>query len=195
MAFVNGLLALLCNPDNWVDGGTATIEETVQVYSEIFESGFDECEGGMSIPIGGIIPFAGETIPDGFVECDGSIVGSWEYPELFAVIDPIFKFEVSSIWYIQLPDLGGRMSVGQGAHGSFPIGQTGGAEAHTLTLAEIPAHTHEYLTGYPAYNHERAARGADHGAQANLATLPAGGGAAHNNMPPYLALRQIIRVV
>lgn len=194
MGFINGLLALLCNPDNWIQAGTATIEETVQVYSQIFEQFFGECESEMTVPIAAIIPFAGEVIPDGFIECDGSIVGSWEYPELFAVIDPAFTFEVSGIWYIQIPDLGGRMSVGQGAHGSYPIGEMGGAATHTLTIDEIPAHSHDVPGSLADFDHARFRRGRDTSITDPVPTGETGGGQPHNNMPPYLALRQIIRV-
>lgn len=68
------------------------------------------------------------------------------------------------------------------------LGDTGGEEVHQLTVAEMPAHTHD---------HNRAKRvsrrNGDHGAAEfhggiRDTTSSAGGNQAHNNMPPYIAL-------
>lgn len=77
-----------------------------------------------------------------------------------------------------------------GAGSSYTLGATGGEKTHTLTVSEMPAHTHGVKGGFgsgsmgngffrvdannPAYQWEP--------------TLSAGGGQAHNNMPPYQAV-------
>ena len=82
------------------------------------------------------------------------------------------------------------------AGSSYTAGNTGGEAAHTLTVNEMPAHSHAIYSGYgdivsnvsDAYryqtwgNHDRGWK------IGNLGTNSIGGGAAHNNMPPYLAV-------
>ena len=65
------------------------------------------------------------------------------------------------------------------------IGQTGGEKTVTLTAAQIPAHNHggTYTNAGDARTHAWLASG---GSAMGYDTVDAGGGAAHNNMPPYI---------
>lgn len=75
--------------------------------------------------------------------------------------------------------------------GGYDTGSTGGEAVHTLTVDEMPAHNH--VMNYVNYN-----RGSGNNAtmgyltqtrQTNYSTTEdTGGGEAHNNMPPYLAV-------
>jgi len=79
----------------------------------------------------------------------------------------------------------GRMLLGENA--SHANGSTGGAETHTLTVDEMPAHTHDYTahlgTGDagPISLHDRIP-------SVTGPTASTGGGSAHNNMPPYITV-------
>ena len=90
---------------------------------------------------------------------------------------------------------GGRMLVGQTAgDADFDTAEeTGGAKTHTLTTAEIPSHTHvlrsQTATTGSATSYEHGTLDTSSAeAEATEVTDPAGGGGAHNNMPPYLVV-------
>ena len=46
--------------------------------------------GGGGVPVGTIIPFAGNSIPEGYLLCDGSAISRTDYATLFAVIGTIY---------------------------------------------------------------------------------------------------------
>ena len=80
--------------------------------------------------------------------------------------------------------LTGRFLVGAGT--DYPAGTTGGEATHTLTVEEMPAHTHpsttpnmiqNTATGSSTYGYVGDGSYKDSGTD--------GGGQAHNNMPPY----------
>ncbi len=82
----------------------------------------------------------------------------------------------------------GRVPVGKAGSGTFDtLDATGGAETHTLSIAEMPAHTHTYGKSTTTENmsiHDiTGLRGA-----ATTNTGSTGGGAAHNNLQPYIVV-------
>jgi microcystin-dependent protein len=92
-----------------------------------------------SIP-GLIEPFAGSTVPTGYLLCDGAAVSRTTYATLFAVIGTTFGAGDGSTTF-NLPDLGGRVPLG--ASSTHLLGSSGGSETVTLTEQELPAHVHE----------------------------------------------------
>ena len=78
-----------------------------------------------------------------------------------------------------------------GAGDTYKEGNMGGEATHTLSIREMPSHTHDVynengggynLTVYTAINGEKK------GYPNNIVTTSAGEGQAHNNMPPYLVV-------
>ena len=80
---------------------------------------------------------------------------------------------------------------------TYSSGSEGGEAAHTLTVAEMPSHNHSlsdpidknniklgYETGDANWALTKRAASYDY----TLTTNNTGGGAAHNNMPPYIAV-------
>lgn len=127
--------------------------------------------------VGTILATVGD-IPDNALPCDGSTYTRSQYPALWDAIAPIFKSGDN----FTVPDLGGRFLAG-GAN----IGETGGESSHTLTIDEIPAHTHSSHAHLPI-----EASGEIPTEIPDLAfpfdTGSAGGGEPHNNMPPYIVV-------
>lgn len=113
-------------------------------------------------PCGSIMPFAGATIPAGWLLCDGAAVSRTTYSSLFAALGGI-----SSPWGLgngsttfNLPDLRTRVPVGKNSSGTFAnLGAIGGAETMSLTEAHLAAHSHTFsATTSTNGNHNHAPR-------------------------------------
>ena len=80
----------------------------------------------------------------------------------------------------------GKVIVGKASSGTFDtLDATGGAETHTLTEDEMPAHTHTFSAGS---GDDGAGTDADLASPSTktLTTSSTGGGSAHNNLQPYI---------
>ncbi len=100
-----------------------------------------------SLPIMGEIKmYSGTTAPKGWMFCDGAAISRTTYAKLFDVIGTKYGAGDGSTTFA-LPNLQGRVPIGVSS--SHALASTGGAETHTLTTAQIPAHTHgsKTLTG------------------------------------------------
>lgn len=153
--------------------------------------------------VGEIRIFAGNFAPAGWMFCEGQLLPISEYETLFQLIGTTYGGDGESTF--ALPDLRGRLPIHQG--NGFILAETGGAEEITLTVNQIPAHSHPLLassrpatSAAPAagmfaeaetdlYNHEGIAPNVSLGA---AAVAPVGGNQPHTNFQPYLCVDFII---
>ena len=135
--------------------------------------------------------------PKGWARCDGQFLPINQNQALFALLG--ITYGGNGQTNFQLPDLRGRVPVHMGnGHGQ---GERAGEEAHTVTLNEMPAHTH-FLSGSATNGNTESPSNAvlarsDSFVYSNPANLTAlatgtvtsvGGSQAHQNMQPYLTL-------
>lgn len=93
--------------------------------------------------LGQIVLFAGNFAPEGWMLCDGSTLPISNFTALYAVIGTTYGGDGRNSF--KLPDLRGRFPTQQGSgNGLSPhnLGDAGGAETVTLTVNNLPAHTH-----------------------------------------------------
>ena len=90
-------------------------------------------------PVGSILTYSGVSAPAGWLLCDGSEVSKATYPRLFSVIGTLYGTAVNSNNFV-LPNLADRLPVGKS--GSNSIGNVGGASSVTLSVSNLPSHTH-----------------------------------------------------
>lgn len=92
---------------------------------------------------------ARSSTPTGWLLCDGSAVSRATYSDLFSAIGTAYGTGDGSTTF-NVPDYRGRTILGAGTGSSLTaraLGDTGGAETHTLTTDEIPSHNHGGTTG------------------------------------------------
>lgn len=170
-------------------------------------------------PTGMLAPFAGASAPTGWLLCHGQSLVRADYLDLWNVIGYTYGGSGANF---NVPDLRGRVIAGQDDMGGTSanrltgqtggvdgdvLGGTGGAETHTLTAAQLAAHSHSagsYDGGNGINNALVTDGGGGNGYQALIASPGGattriltnsdnGGGSAHNNVQPTIILNYIIK--
>lgn len=151
--------------------------------------------------VGEIRLFGGNFAPAGWMFCDGALLPISENETLFQLIGTTYGGDGQSTF--ALPDLRGRVPIHQGS--GFILAETGGVEEVTLTVNQIPAHSHPMLASLdvpvlatPANNVTGQAarkiyRSGTPGIALNANAVGAvGGSQPHTNFQPYVCVSFII---
>lgn len=151
--------------------------------------------------IGEIRMFGGSFAPAGWALCNGQLIAISENDALFTLIGTTYGGDGNTTF--GLPNLQSRipMHVGNG----HILAETGGAESVTLTLQQLPVHSHGWLASTATASANSPVGNVPAVAQGDLYTtsfsptnmspqtiVAAGGSQPHDNMHPYLCINYII---
>lgn len=204
---MQGALGALAITGNWIAEGDVAAEEAAEIGQTIIDS----LEPTMDL-IGLVFPFAGDTshVPDGALLCDGASYLRTNFPDLFSVIGTTYGAADGT--HFNVPDLRGRTVLGVGAGSGlspYSLAQQVGEENHTLTVAELAAHSHTdvghthvesiavpavgaALVGLPIPS---AVPGVGVTGVGSASLSTDGGGSGHNTIQPSIALNYLIVAV
>jgi microcystin-dependent protein len=187
-----------------------SVEVGADQQADLNVSGKLQERGWDLLPQGAIIMWTGSVVPNGWVLCDGG--------RYLPDVNGLDSIDVSGVnpAAVATPDLRDRFVVGSGA--SYAIGNQGGLNTVTLSLAQMPNHSHTGTTSTDSHDHQipyaqqLVASGASHNAVTNNPAGPlnlssdshshshtlninsAGSSAAHENRPPYFAVAYIAKL-
>ena len=184
-----------------------------------------------SLPLGAILPYTALAAPNSnFVLCYGQAISRTTYASLYALLGTAYGVGDGSTTF-NIPDLRGRVVAGYDSMGGSSanrltgvsggvdgdgLGNTGGSETHTLTEAQLAAHTHTAVVTDPGHTHTyneaqytlSSTNNATSVATSNSSTASGssttgitvansstGSGTAHNNVQPTIILPYIMRVI
>ena len=157
--------------------------------------------------VGEIRMFAGNFAPNGWMFCEGQTLPIAENEVLFQLIGTTYGGDGEETF--NLPNLASRVPIHMGTDpkgNTYQIGEAAGTEQETLTIQQIPNHTHP-MTASTAPAQATNPQGSVTG-QSSLVTLyspeqpsvnlaanavtPVGGSQPHENTQPFLCINFII---
>ena len=163
--------------------------------------------------LGEVRPFAFGFAPNGWALCDGQLMAINQNQALFSLLGTMYGGDGRINF--ALPDLRSRVPMHFGT--GFNQGQPAGEEAATLTLQEIPAHSHAFVGTQSAANAKRPVTGSAYAQTTTPASVspgdffygptssvialnpntvsPAGGSQPHTNLQPYLVISWCIALI
>ncbi len=164
----------------------------------------------MSEPfVGEIRMFAGNFAPRGWAFCEGQLLTVSQNDALFSLIGTVYGGDGRTTF--ALPDIRGRIPLHQGAGPGLShrsLGSKAGAEKVTLTVSEMPSHSHDFQastadaitevptgrvlaqTDHPVYADETP-----NIALGSTSITATGGSRSHTNLMPTLCINYIIALV
>jgi len=148
------------------------------------------------VPTGAILPWGGlsSNVPTGYILGDGSAVSRTTYSALFGVIGTSYGPGDGTTTF-NLPNGKGKVLIGADGTTEFLApGQFGGEKYHTLTVGELPQHTHNFTAAINfvnGFSGEGTSAPRD-GPNTGTTDGGTGGGQPHNNLQPYQVIGGVI---
>ena len=205
---------LIVERDELVNGNL-TVKKDLHANS-FYATGNFYLDNYILVPAGTIVQSAAANVPDGWLNCDGTLLNKIAYAELFFAIGNVYGGLITDLSF-NLPDMRGRVGIGAGEGAGLSnrvFATSGGEETHVLTIEEIPVHNHgvtdpghaHFYTNtsndqdlFSGINNETAADQQETTNQTTgtsttgITINNAGSNNAHNNMQPFLVIRFLIK--
>jgi microcystin-dependent protein len=180
-------VGILVAPNGNVGIGTENPTAALEVNGRIKD------KTGFIMPVGTILPYGGETAPEGWLLCNGDAKSRTDFADLFAAIGTNFGQGDGSATF-NVPDLRGRFP-----RGGEALGATGGSETHNHTVDIWGSNkTGSFLyegttnrTFIGAYNSLYSWWRTDSGAVPHVGKRETT--AVASNLPPYIEVHYIIK--
>lgn len=179
MRFLLGAWQGIAFYTSWIKDGDYEPEEMAELVKNVISS---RREISM---IGTVQAVIRETLDSSMLLCDGSVYNKSEYPQLWEVLPSGSKDATT----FTVPDLRERFLLG--ASSEYGISTVGGVSEVTLTVEQMPSHTHTYYA--PTFNIDVESVGVPDPTGVGQPAIPevttaTGNNEPHENMPPYYAV-------
>ena len=188
--------------------GAVSLDGNMHVDDKVCASAFygDGLNISGLLPPGVIVPYGVTAAPTGFLLCNGQAVSRTTYSALFAVVSALYG-EGNGSSTFNVPDLRGRFIAGwdagtdvltsvSGPANSMIVGasiaNTGGIQIVTLSVSNIPAHSHTFSAKANLVGGNEGS-GTVWMNTSTCDTGDTGGGGGHTNIPPSMILNFIIK--
>jgi len=163
---IGGLLFQATRPSFWMLSGDMTPDEAAILVQDALAL-YDATEvcNVDTTPVGNMMIIPHDTVPDKWLLCHGTTVyDRVDYPDLYALLT---EFQIDADTF-NLPNMSSRFPYGYLSSGE-PVGTEGGQAQATLSLTNVPPHTHTmaHTHGLKASNASGGSFGATGAANVN----------------------------
>ena len=174
--------------DNLIKGSVIFDEDKNEILLNVGTSSSVDWENFDTDPIGMTKIWPSENIPNKWLSCNGDAINRTTYSDLFDLLAEQYGSGDGNDTF-NLPNINNNNFI-RASDGDVNLGVTGGEDRVTLTLSQIPAHTHVYAGSSSGSDDNTEAEGSQ-----SLTSGSTGGGQSHENKPEYVNSQWIIKVL